>query len=991
MCITSTKHAPSGHINSMQLGHSSDVLPAAQFSLYVPRQSHSPAPGCGGVCVEDFITLATAHGINETQNSVEALRQRALSLCSLPDFPLLLKDLLSLYSLSYPNLLLKDLSLYSLSYPNLLLKDLLSLYSLSYPNLLLKDLSLYSLSYPNLLLKDLLSLYSLSYPYLLLKDLLSLKDGTVYPMLKVGDQILEVNGRGFVAISHDEAVHILKTCVRLRVRVRAVGRLPHARTAVDHTRWISNPAAAEGPDAVAMTTAAAMTVANSGGRSPDVIAGAGGSGPAPLVRSRSKDIMKEDLIEDSARPTSAQSTAALAKVALVMFMRYFKSTRDCPIGRMCLGGSESALSDSITEEMVLLWEAECVYKLCSARTEPLPSACRALGPPGPQVSLEQQAYLLLTDLERQTMAYYLQEYHNGHIGVEPLAMALFELFNTHAKLSMMSEVRSLVAPQDLEVYDGHVLRREREAHRAWHGGLGSFHPQAHYGLATNDGHVHFSKSDGSEEGKMEHSEAACLMALQDVVLEEVRPSSASPPCQHQSSVGHAPQERGHAPKERGHAPQERGHAPQERGLTRRPSSRPARPGSASSMLFKGPTRLLQDCLQRSLKALPSHTPAPAPAPSPAPQQSPSATVGEPPRCVCPGPGPTRLQPDPAPQGSLTAHIRHSNPQLHLASELDQHQLQHLYLYHHHPHAHHHFPYPSAPYQAGPDAGVHTCPGFLYRRDPSGSPGTEAMAAATQRSASYEPLSNSSSSCVLQTRSASSSKTVSPMPSPRPSPHLSPCPSPCPSVVMATPPPCSPDRSCSPALLQRGAAAVDANLLSAECRPQQRGATLSQLWDSGQTLSEDSGVDIAEAGGVSKDGSPRPCKSQPGPAPGERHQGNQGPPTNGPNSLHAPTQSGSVVSLLAPSTLVRVMKNTSTLGIAIEGGANTRQPLPRIVTIQKGGSAHSGGQLRVGHVILELNGVSMRGREHRDAARVIAEAFKNKDSDHLDFLVADPDV
>lgn len=34
-----------------------------------------------------------------------------------------------------------------------------------------------------------------------------------------------------------------------------------------------------------------------------------------------------------------------------------------------------------------------------------------------------------------------------------------------------------------------------------------------------------------------------------------------------------------------------------------------------------------------------------------------------------------------------------------------------------------------------------------------------------------------------------------------------------------------------------------------------------------------------------------------------------------------------------ATLVQVMKNASTLGIAIEGGANTRQPLPRIVTIQ----------------------------------------------------------
>lgn len=41
-------------------------------------------------------------------------------------------------------------------------------------------------------------------------------------------------------------------------------------------------------------------------------------------------------------------------------------------------------------------------------------------------------------------------------------------------------------------------------------------------------------------------------------------------------------------------------------------------------------------------------------------------------------------------------------------------------------------------------------------------------------------------------------------------------------------------------------------------------------------------------------------------------------------------------LLEPtSTLVRVAKSASTLGIAIEGGANTRQPLPRIVTIQVG--------------------------------------------------------
>lgn len=44
------------------------------------------------------------------------------------------------------------------------------------------------------------------------------------------------------------------------------------------------------------------------------------------------------------------------------------------------------------------------------------------------------------------------------------------------------------------------------------------------------------------------------------------------------------------------------------------------------------------------------------------------------------------------------------------------------------------------------------------------------------------------------------------------------------------------------------------------------------------------------------------------------------------------QTGSPVPV-PTATLVRVVKNANTLGIAIEGGANTRQPLPRIVTIQ----------------------------------------------------------
>lgn len=128
------------------------------------------------------------------------------------------------------------------------------------------------------------------------------------------------------------------------------------------------------------------------------------------------------------------------------------------------------------------------------------------------------------------------------------------------------------------------------------------------------------------------------------------------------------------------------------------------------------------------------------------------------------------------------------------------------------------------------------------------------------------------------------------------------------------------------------------------------------------------MDAGEVGGGSKDSSPQPQKSK------------------GAENMTKPP------GLLKPSaTLIRVMKSAPTLGIAIEGGAKTRQPLPRIVTIQRGGSAHNCSKLRVGQVILEVNGISLQDKEHREAARIIAEAFKTKEKDYMDFLVTEFNV
>ncbi|KAM9391537.1 whirlin [Pholidichthys leucotaenia] len=624
--------------------------------------------------------------------------------------------------------------------------------------------------------------------------------------LKVGDQILEVNGQSFITISHDEAVNILKTGRHLLMKVRDVGRLPHARTVVDETRWVQTG------QSIAETNATL-------GYNP--VANHNSAASHNSVSNIAVNAVVQAGVSCSTRPSSARATPVLGK----------------------------------------------------------PARARPAAPPGAQVSLEQQAYMLLTESERQTMVYYLQEYQEGHIGVEPLAMALFELFNTHAKLSMLSEVRALVAPQDLELYDGLVLHHQREAHQVMHGSPGVVHPQGH----CNHMGIHEAAHsipimiDGCVGGWTDRFQEENTSNFQNITL---NPGESTPP-----PFRAAP-----------FPPQ--GRMSREKEAIRKPSARLVHPGSGP--LFAGPTRLLQ-------------------------------------------------------QPSSPGSPRHSGHHVSLSALHHTCQSPH-FPHHHHPHHHHH------QHQNRPSSGHHTCPRFLHSSTSSVAK-PETGVRISSRSSSYEK------SSVL------SSKATSPMPSPHPSPHISPCTSPCPSLITSAAPSCSPDRPCSPALSPK---VTDGNRLSAESRLQQRGAPLSQLSDSGQTLSEDSGVDIAEAGGLSKDGSPRPTKNQ------QVHVeqvGAKGPPPGTTRQTGSPTPAAAV--------LVRVLKNTNTLGIAIEGGANTRQPLPRIVTIQKGGSAHNCGQLKVGHVILEVDGVSLRGREHKDAARVIAEAFKTKDRDHIDFVVLEP--
>ena len=61
--------------------------------------------------------------------------------------------------------------------------------------------------------------------------------------------------------------------------------------------------------------------------------------------------------------------------------------------------------------------------------------------------------------------------------------------------------------------------------------------------------------------------------------------------------------------------------------------------------------------------------------------------------------------------------------------------------------------------------------------------------------------------------------------------------------------------------------------------------------------------------------------------------------------------------------VRIPKCCSSLGIAIEGGTNTLQPLPRIISIQPSGAAFQS-DLRVGQLISEVDGYKLTGTHRK---------------------------
>ncbi|KFQ90729.1 Whirlin, partial [Nipponia nippon] len=628
--------------------------------------------------------------------------------------------------------------------------------------------------------------------------------------LKVGDQILEVNGRSFLSIPHDEAVKLLKSSRHLIMTVKDIGRLPHARTTVDETRWIASSQ------------------------------------------------IGETLVKSAGYVLGAPRASLLPKPISHLLLQ--------PVFYRGLAGSQVTLSSMVNQTRVML---------------------------------EEQARHLLNEQERATMAYYLDEYKEGNISVDALVMALFELLNTHAKFSLLSEVRGVISPQDLDRFDNLVLKREIESMKARQP-LGpsvvtDSYSMMSYSDTVSSSSSHFTATTVSSARErllwlidlMENTSElegggdghqSSINTLPDISLDDLSSFPDEPPNFKPPPPPSVPQMLDPS-------------AAQHRNPGKDKPKRPSSESSQSGLFFVAPRN-----------------------PTPPPSHPEKDTVSM-----------TSTATTSTEESAPSAIYATISPALHSSRRQMDAQLS---LVSQHPIG----PFPrvqsptrlKTPPPEGPAAGG-------FQNPPSPSP-------------------------------------------PPPPPH-------------PAPPP--PDKGSPQAVANQHFILVEVHQPNSEPDvnevrplPQARGrsSTLSQLSDSGQTLSEDSGVDIGEVEMSGKDKSRQPV-------PGKSRSLKEAARSEG-TAEGASKPPG----LLEPtSCLIRVSKSAPTLGIAIEGGANTRQPLPRIVTIQRGGSAHNCGKLKVGHVILEVNGTGLRGKEHREAARIIAEAFKLKEKDYIDFLVTEFNV
>lgn len=135
-------------------------------------------------------------------------------------------------------------------------------------------------------------------------------------------------------------------------------------------------------------------------------------------------------------------------------------------------------------ELRCLWNSRPACYLMSRKGRPCPTTSRSIRE---DTSVWNHWPWLCLSFSTHKQRCFLQRNTSLSLMFSLILLSQFICFYcpTHPQLSLLCEVRSLVASHDLELYDRLVLTREREAHQAWQGGLGVFHPPGHCNHAAS--------------------------------------------------------------------------------------------------------------------------------------------------------------------------------------------------------------------------------------------------------------------------------------------------------------------------------------------------------------------------------------------------------------------------------------------------------------------------------------------------------------------------
>ncbi|XP_031561837.1 uncharacterized protein LOC116297698 isoform X2 [Actinia tenebrosa] len=335
----------------------------------------------------------------------------------------------------------------------------------------------------------------------------SLDDNSIaeYEGLLPGDHIISVNDIQFDGLSHDQAVKIIKNSKKLNMVVRSVGRIPNTFVAESTYKWIDSMGQRVSPPPNVDSNGREMSIdgihrsdlrllGDDDERKVNVFIE---EGDKLGLRIRGGSEYGLGIYIAGVDPNSAAEKAGLKCGDQIMdvngisflnithadAVKVLKSDKNMMVTMKDVG--RLPFAKTVTDRT--RWTKGKLSgkpvqrrhttagrpRLVTERSEKSKFSHGIAGSqllyngsgPSAKSLAEDQARLILNENELGTMTYYMEEYSKGFISVDAFVLALFSLFNTPDKVSLLSEVRGFIHPRDIDRFDDLVLKREIEAIR----------------------------------------------------------------------------------------------------------------------------------------------------------------------------------------------------------------------------------------------------------------------------------------------------------------------------------------------------------------------------------------------------------------------------------------------------------------------------------------------------------------------------------------------